>query len=96
MSVSAPRAEGLATGAGARGGTAATGRAGVAERRADGLKRLLKIGVFFVQPVVVEGKDFVAVTQQFQYRTAAPGKKTGSVWKKVLVFESFYDDIYLK
>lgn len=39
-----------------------------------------------LQPVVIEGKDFVAVTQQFQYRTAAPGKKTGSVWKQVLVF----------
>lgn len=39
-----------------------------------------------LQPVVIEGRDFVAVTQQFQYRTAAPGKKTGSVWKQVLVF----------
>lgn len=39
-----------------------------------------------LHPVVIQGKDFVAVTQQFQYRTAAPGKKTGSVWKQVLVF----------
>jgi len=39
-----------------------------------------------LQPVVLEGPDFVAVTQQFQYRTAAPGKKTGSLWTQVLVF----------
>src|SRR5262249_24373211 len=32
------------------------------------------------------GKDFVAVTQEFQYRTAAPGKKTGSRWRQALVF----------
>jgi hypothetical protein len=39
-----------------------------------------------LQPKVIQGKDFVAVTQQFQYRTAAPGKKAGSLWKQVLVF----------
>lgn len=39
-----------------------------------------------LQPEVIRGKDFVAVRQQFRYRTAAPGKKTGSVWTQVLVF----------
>ena len=30
--------------------------------------------------VVIRGKDFVAVRQEFTYRTAAPGKNTGSKW----------------
>lgn len=37
-------------------------------------------------PQVVRGKDFVAVKQTFQYKTAAPGKKTGSTWTQWLVF----------
>ncbi len=39
-----------------------------------------------LEPEVVRGKDFVAVKQQFRYRTAAPGKKTGSLWTQWLVF----------
>src|SRR5579872_25477 len=39
-----------------------------------------------LEPKTVSGKDFVAVTQQFTYRTAAPGKKTGSVWSQAMVF----------
>ncbi|MFH1268606.1 MAG: hypothetical protein ABIK89_23015 [Planctomycetota bacterium] len=39
-----------------------------------------------LEPVVIRGKDFVAVKQQYQYKTAAPGRKTGSVWSQVLVF----------
>jgi len=39
-----------------------------------------------LKPVVIRGKDFVAVKQQFKYRTAAPGRKTGSVWTQILVF----------
>lgn len=39
-----------------------------------------------LSPQVLRGKDFVAVRQQFQYRTAAPGKKTGSTWTQWLVF----------
>ncbi len=39
-----------------------------------------------LKPEVIRGADFVAVRQQFQYRTAAPGKKTGSTWTQVLVF----------
>jgi hypothetical protein len=37
-------------------------------------------------PRVVHGKDFVAVTQDFTYTLAAPGKKAGSKWEQTLVF----------
>jgi hypothetical protein len=39
-----------------------------------------------LSPQVVKGKDFVAVKQSFQYKTAAPGKKTGSTWSQTIVF----------
>lgn len=39
-----------------------------------------------MHPEVIRGKDFVAVKQQFRYKTAAPGKKTGSLWTQYLVF----------
>ncbi len=39
-----------------------------------------------LQPAIIRGKDFVAIRQQFTYRTAAPGKKAGSVWTQLLVF----------
>ena len=39
-----------------------------------------------LSPEVIRGKDFVAVKQSFQYRTAAPGKKTGSKWTQTIVF----------
>ena len=39
-----------------------------------------------LSPVVVRGKDFIAVKQSFQYQTAAPGKKTGSTWSQTIVF----------
>ncbi len=39
-----------------------------------------------LQPEVIRGKDFVAVKNRFQYRLAAPGKKTGSRWEQTLVF----------
>src|SRR5690606_34650840 len=39
-----------------------------------------------LSPEVVRGKDFIAVKQQFRYRTAAPGKKTGSLWTQWIVF----------
>jgi len=39
-----------------------------------------------LKPEVIRGADFVAVRQEFHYRTAAPGKKTGSKWTQVLVF----------
>ncbi len=39
-----------------------------------------------MSPRVIRGKDFLAVTMDFKYRTAAPGKKTGSLWQQTLVF----------
>ncbi len=39
-----------------------------------------------LEPQTILGKDFVAVTQQFQYRTAALGRKTGSLWQQTIVF----------
>lgn len=39
-----------------------------------------------LQPEVIRGPDFVAIRQTFKYRTAAPGKNTGSLWTQVLVF----------
>jgi hypothetical protein len=39
-----------------------------------------------LQPTVIHGPDFVAVRQTFRYRTAAPGRQTGSLWTQVLVF----------
>jgi hypothetical protein len=39
-----------------------------------------------ISPRVIRGKDFLAVTMDFRYRTAAPGKKTGSLWQQTLVF----------
>ena len=39
-----------------------------------------------LEPAVIRASDFVAVKQQFKYRTAAPGRETGSVWSQILVF----------
>jgi len=39
-----------------------------------------------LDPQVIRGRDFLAAKQSFQYRTAAPGKKTGSRWEQLLVF----------
>lgn len=39
-----------------------------------------------MDPRVILGTDFVAVRQQFRYRTAAPGKQTGSLWTQWIVF----------
>ncbi|MGE5194969.1 MAG: hypothetical protein ACM3U2_20955, partial [Deltaproteobacteria bacterium] len=39
-----------------------------------------------LEPKVIAGRDFIAVTQQFRYRTAAPGRKTGSTWNQTLIF----------
>ena len=39
-----------------------------------------------LHPEVIRGPDFVAVKQTFRYRTAAPGKKTGSLWTQLMVF----------
>ncbi len=39
-----------------------------------------------VDPQVIEGPDFVAVTMSYDYQTAAPGYATGSTWTQWLVF----------
>ena len=39
-----------------------------------------------LSPEVIRGKGFVAVRQQFKYRTAAPGKESGSTWTQLMVF----------
>lgn len=37
-------------------------------------------------PRVIRGRDFLAVQSSYQYRLAAPGKKTGSRWEQTIVF----------
>jgi hypothetical protein len=39
-----------------------------------------------LEPKVIRGQDFVAIEQSFAYKTAAPGKKTGSTWTQRIVF----------
>lgn len=39
-----------------------------------------------VQPEVIRGKDFVAVTTTYRYEYAAPGRKAGSRWTQRVVF----------
>lgn len=38
-----------------------------------------------MSPTLLRGSNFLAVTESFQYRTAAPGKKTGSKWTQTIV-----------
>lgn len=39
-----------------------------------------------LEPEVILGRGFVAIRQQFTYRTSAPGKRPGSRWTQLLVF----------
>lgn len=39
-----------------------------------------------VQPVVIRGKDFVAVRTTYRFEYAAPGHKPGSRWTQLIVF----------
>lgn len=39
-----------------------------------------------LNPQLIRGKDFVAVTMDFRYQIAAPGKQTGSRWEQIMVF----------
>ncbi len=39
-----------------------------------------------VAPEVIEGAGFTAVRMSWQYRIAAPGRKTGSKWEQTIVF----------
>lgn len=38
-----------------------------------------------LSPRIIPGDDFVAVEMSFHYKTAAPGKKTGSKWTQTIV-----------
>src|SRR5437867_4360183 len=39
-----------------------------------------------LSPVAIKGKDFIAIKTDWNYRTAAPGKKAGSKWEQIIVF----------
>ncbi len=39
-----------------------------------------------LRPTVIRGKDFVAIEQSYRYKTAAPGKRKGSLWTQRIVF----------
>ncbi len=39
-----------------------------------------------LDPQVTTGPDFIAIQMKYQYKTAAPGKKTGSTWRQTIVF----------
>ena len=39
-----------------------------------------------LSPEIIRGKDFVGVRMSFHYKTAAPGKQTGSNWTQTIVF----------
>jgi hypothetical protein len=39
-----------------------------------------------LRPKIIRGKDFAAIISEYQYITAAPGKKAGSTWHQTLVF----------
>jgi hypothetical protein len=55
-----------------------------AKRSIEGPQICTKAGK--LAPKVIQGKDFVAVKQDYTYHLAAPGKKTGSRWEQTLVF----------
>jgi hypothetical protein len=56
----------------------------IAKRSIEGPQICTKAGQ--VDPRIIRGKDFVAVTMDYRYRTAAPGRKTGSLWEQTIVF----------
>lgn len=55
-----------------------------AKRTIEGPQICTKAGQ--LSPKVIQGKDFVAVKQDYTYHLAAPGKKTGSRWEQTIVF----------
>ena len=55
-----------------------------AKRSIEGPQICTKAGR--LAPHVIKGRDFVAVRQDYSYRLAAPGKKTGSRWEQTIVF----------
>jgi hypothetical protein len=56
----------------------------IAKRCIEGPQTCVRVPL--MNPRVIQGKDFIAVTMQHRYTTAAPGKKTGSLWQQTLVF----------
>lgn len=40
-----------------------------------------------LEPEIIEGKGFVAVKLKWNFREAAPGLKTGSLWEQTLLFQ---------
>ncbi len=56
----------------------------IAKRCVEGPQICTKAGT--MAPIVVRGKDFVAVKQGFTYTLASPGHKAGSRWDQTLVF----------
>ena len=56
----------------------------IAKRSIEGPQICTRVPM--VQPRIIRAKDFVAVTMEHRYTTAAPGKKTGSLWQQTLVF----------
>ncbi len=39
-----------------------------------------------LEPKIIRGRDFVAAQMSYHYKTAAPGKRTGSKWTQTIVF----------
>jgi hypothetical protein len=56
----------------------------IAKRSIEGPQICTRVPI--VHPRVIKGTDFIAVTSEHRYATAAPGKKTGSLWQQTLVF----------
>jgi hypothetical protein len=55
-----------------------------AKRSIEGPQICTKAGR--LSPRLIPGADFVAIKQDHNYRLAAPGKKTGSLWEQTIVF----------
>ena len=57
-----------------------------AKRSIEGPQICTRAGTVDIK--TIKGGDFVVINQQFQYRTAAPGKKTGSKWEQNIVLQN--------
>ncbi|HEY2159105.1 MAG TPA: hypothetical protein VGH33_25985, partial [Isosphaeraceae bacterium] len=55
-----------------------------AKRSIEGPQICTKAGK--LAPTIVQGRDFVAIRQDYTYRLAAPGKTAGSKWEQTIVF----------
>lgn len=54
------------------------------KRSIEGPQICTKAGA--MQPLFIQGLDYLVVKQSWQYTLAAPGKNTGSVWSQTIVF----------